>query len=127
MLFGWSIVSERLAARNLTGPLVFVVAGLLLANPSWGIVTVDVESSTVHLLAELTLGLLLFADASKVPLAAARHDLPLTSRLLGIGLPLSIVAGAALAIVLFPDLPIALAGLIAAGLAPDRRRARAHP
>ena len=35
--------------------------------------TVDVESSTVHLLAELTLGLLLFADASKVPLAAARQ------------------------------------------------------
>ena len=32
-------------------------------------------SSTVHVLAELTLGLLLFADASKVPLAAARHDL----------------------------------------------------
>jgi NhaP-type Na+/H+ or K+/H+ antiporter len=37
---------------------------------------------------------------------------------LGIGLPLSIVAGAALAIGLFRDLPIALAGLVAAGLAP---------
>jgi sodium/hydrogen antiporter len=118
VLFGWSIVSERLAARNLTGPLVFVVAGLLLANSSWGIVSVDVESSTVHLLAELTLGLLLFADASKVPLAAARRDLSLTVRLLGIGLPLSIVGGAVLAVVLFPSLPIALAGLIAAGLAP---------
>jgi NhaP-type Na+/H+ or K+/H+ antiporter len=118
VLFGWSVVSDRLAARNLTGPIVFTVAGLLLANSSWGIVTIDVESSTVHVLAEVTLGLLLFADASKVPLAAARHDLRLTSRLLGIGLPLSIVAGAALAIVAFPDLPIALAGLIAAGLAP---------
>jgi NhaP-type Na+/H+ or K+/H+ antiporter len=118
VLFGWSIVSDRLAARNLTGPIVFVVAGLLLANSSWGIVTVDVESSTVHLLAELTLGLLLFADASKVPVAAARHDVRLTSRLLGIGLPLSIVVGALLAIVLFRDLPIALAGLVAAGLAP---------
>jgi sodium/hydrogen antiporter len=118
VLFGWSIASERLAASNLTGPLIFVAAGLFLANSSWGIVTVDIESSTVHLLAELTLGLLLFSDASKVPVAAARRDLPLTARLLGIGLPLSIVAGAALAIVLFPSLPIALAGLIAAGLAP---------
>jgi sodium/hydrogen antiporter len=79
------------------------VAGLLLANSSWGIVTVDVASSTVHV-AEVTLGLLLFADASKVPLAAARHDLRLPSRLLGIGLPLTIVGGAALAIVLFRDL-----------------------
>jgi NhaP-type Na+/H+ or K+/H+ antiporter len=118
VVFGWSVMSERLAARNLTGPLVFVVAGLLLANPSWGIVSVDVQSSTVHLLAELTLGLLLFADASRVPVAAARRDLPLTARLLGIGLPLSIVAGAALAAVLFPSLPIALAALVGAALAP---------
>jgi sodium/hydrogen antiporter len=118
VVFGWSIVSEALAARDLTGPLVFVVAGLLLANPSWGIVTVDVESSTVHLLAELTLALLLFADASGVPLAAARQDLPLTSRLLGIGLPLSIIAGAGLAALLFRSLPLALSGLVAASLAP---------
>ncbi len=118
VLFCWAIVSERLAARNLTGPVVLLVGGFLLGNPSWGIVTVDIESSTVHHLAEITLGLLLFADASAVPLAAARHDLPLTSRLLGIGLPLSIILGTAAAIVLFPDLPVALAGLIASTLAP---------
>ena len=45
-------------------------------------------------------------------------DLPLTARLLGIGLPLSILAGTALAVLLFPSLPIALAGLIGASLAP---------
>ena len=118
MIFGWAVLAERLAARNLTGPLVFLVAGLLLANPSWGIVSVDVESSTVHHLAEITLALLLFADASAVPLTAARHDLTLTTRLLAIGLPLSILAGTALAVVLFPTFPLALAGLIAASLAP---------
>jgi NhaP-type Na+/H+ or K+/H+ antiporter len=118
VLFGWAIVSERLALSNITGPLLFLVAGLLLGNPDWGIVTVDVESSTVHGLAELTLALLLFADASGVPLTAARRDLPLTARLLGIGLPLSIVAGTALALVVFPSIPLALAGLIAAALAP---------
>ena len=118
VIFGWSIVSEAIAARDLTGPLVFLVAGLLLANPNWGIVTVDVESSTVHLLAELTLALLLFADASGVPFTAARQDLPLTSRLLGIGLPLAIIAGVGLAVLFFPTLPLALAGLIAASLAP---------
>ena len=116
--FGWAILSEWSAARNLTGPLVFLVAGFLLANSSWGIVGVDIESSTVHHVAEITLALLLFADASAVPLAAARQDLPLTSRLLGIGLPLSIVAGTAVAVVVFPSLPLALAGLIAASLAP---------
>jgi NhaP-type Na+/H+ or K+/H+ antiporter len=77
-----------------------------------------VENSTVHLLAEVTLALLLFADASSVPMAAARHELPLIGRLLGIGLPLSIIAGTASAVLMFPSLPLALAGLIAASLAP---------
>ncbi len=116
--FGWAIVSERFAAHNVTGPLVFLVAGFLLGNSSWGVVSVDVESSTVHHLAEVTLGLLLFADASGVPLARARRDLRLTSRLLGIGLPLSIVAGTVVAVLVFPSMPIALAGLIGASLAP---------
>jgi sodium/hydrogen antiporter len=118
VIFGWAVLSEWFAARNLTGPLVFLVAGLFLANPSWGIASIDIESSTVHVLAEITLALLLFADASAVPWAAARQDRPLTARLLAVGPPLSIVAGTALAVVLFPSLPLALAGLIAASLAP---------
>ena len=84
-----------------------------------GIVSVDVESTTVHHLAELTLALLLFADASTVPLAAGA---PVTCRstvaLLGIGLPLSMVAGTVVAVALFPSLPLALAALVGASLAP---------
>ena len=87
-------------------------------------------------MAEITLALLLFGDASGVPPAAARHDLSLTTRLLAIGLPLSIVAGTAMAVLVFPSLPLAVAGLIAASLAPtdaalervgDRRRAAPCP
>jgi NhaP-type Na+/H+ or K+/H+ antiporter len=118
VVFGWSVGSEWFAERNLSGPLLFLGAGLLLANPSWGVVSVDVESATVHHLAEITLALLLFADASAVPLAAARRDLPLTARLLGLGLPLTFALGIAVALVVFPSLPVALAGLIAASLAP---------
>jgi NhaP-type Na+/H+ or K+/H+ antiporter len=118
VVFGWAILSEWFAARNLTGPLVLLVSGLLIANPSWGIVSVNIESSTVHVAAEITLALLLFADASSVTLGAARHDLRLTSRLLAIGLPLSILAGTLVAVLVFPSLPLALAGLIAASLAP---------
>ncbi len=117
-IFGWAVVAHRLEQFNFSGPLILTIAGFLLGNSSWGIVTVDVESSAVHHFAEITLALLLFADASMVPLAAARQDLPLTARLLGIGLPLSIIAGTAIAVLMFPSLPLALAGLIAASLAP---------
>jgi NhaP-type Na+/H+ or K+/H+ antiporter len=118
VVFAWAVLSARLTRHNLTGPLVLLTAGVVVGNPDWGVVTVDVESTTVHTLAELTLALLLFADASAVPLATARRDLPVTVRLLTIGLPLSIAIGVAVGIVLFPTLPVALVGLVAAGLAP---------
>jgi len=118
VLFVWSVLARRIERINMSGPLLLTICGFVLGNSSWGIVSVDLRSESVHLLAEVTLALLLFADASAVPLASARHDLPLTARLLGIGLPLSILAGIAIAVVLFPSLPLALAGLIAASLAP---------
>jgi NhaP-type Na+/H+ or K+/H+ antiporter len=117
-VFGWSVLSEWLAKHNVTGPLVLVAAGFVLGNSDWGIVTVDIESSTIHALAEVTLALLLFADASKVPVRNARADLSITGRLLGVGLPLTFLAGLGLAVLLYPSVPIAIAGLIAASLAP---------
>ena len=51
VVFGWAILADWFAARNLTGPLVFMVAGLVLANSSWGIGSVDIEGSTVDALA----------------------------------------------------------------------------
>ncbi len=117
-LVGWALASAWLSDRNLSGPLVVLAAGFLLGNPDWGVVAVDIDSASVHLLAEITLALLLFGDASAVPLAAARSDLPLTARLLGIGLPLTIVLGGVLAMLLFGDMSLAIAGLLAASLAP---------
>jgi NhaP-type Na+/H+ or K+/H+ antiporter len=118
VLFAWAVLARRFEHLNFSGPLLLTLCGFVLGNSSWGIVSVNLQSSSVHRLAEVTLALLLFADASAVTLTAARHDLPLTARLLGIGLPLSIIGGTALALVAFPSLPLALAGLIAASLAP---------
>ncbi len=116
--FGWAVLSGWFDRHDITGPMVFLVGGLVLANPSWGIVDVNLANSTVHDTAEITLALLLFADASTVSLTAARRDVPLTARLLGIGLPLSIVVGTVLAALVFPGLPFALTALIATCLAP---------
>ena len=73
VIFASAVLPRWLADRCLTGPLVLTVAGFLLANSSWEIVSVDIESTTVHRLAEATLALLLFSDASTVPVAAARQ------------------------------------------------------
>jgi sodium/hydrogen antiporter len=117
LVVGWAIFSGALARHNLSGPLVFAVAGYLLANPDWGPLDIHVDAPSVHVVAEVTLALVLFSDASRVNVTELRRDVWLPARLLAIGLPLSIALGSLLAAVLF-DLPWALAGFIGAALAP---------
>ena len=118
MLFGWSLLSGRLERLDVTGPIVFVAAGLLLGNGPWAVVSVSVDSHAVHGLAEVTLALLLFADAARVDARDLRHSAGLPLRLLAVGLPLTLAFGAALAAVLFSGLPWELAALLGAVLAP---------
>jgi NhaP-type Na+/H+ or K+/H+ antiporter len=118
LVLAWAVSSDLLARVNITGPLVLLIAGYLFGNPSWGPLTVDVDAPSVHLVAEVTLALLLFADASRVNVAQLRRDAAFPARLLGLGLPLSIVLGALAAAVLFDDMSWALAGFVGATLAP---------
>ena len=96
----------------------FVVLGLLLGPDVLGLLRIDIESSTIRELAELTLALVLFTDASTVDLPGLRRDAGLVGRLLGIGLLLTIAVGGLVAWLLFPELPVATALLIGAILAP---------
>ena len=72
----------------------------------------------MHGLAEVTLALLLFADAAQVDPRDLRHSAGLPIRLLAIGLPLTFAIGAGLAAALLTDLPWELAALLGAVLAP---------
>ena len=118
LIFGWAVLSGALARRNVTGPLVFAAAGYLLCNPDWGPVPVDIETASIHVVAEAALALVLFSDAARVNLRELRSDIGLPVRLLGIGLPLSVILGGVLAAALLLDLPWALAGFLGAALAP---------
>jgi sodium/hydrogen antiporter len=118
LVVGWALISGVLARHNVTGPIVFSVAGFLLANPDWGPIAIDIDTAGVHTLAEVTLALVLFSDAARVNFSALRHDAGFPTRLLGIGLPLSMVLGGVLAALMFGDFSWALAGYVAATLAP---------
>ncbi|MDY6807957.1 MAG: cation:proton antiporter [Actinomycetota bacterium] len=114
----WAVLSRLLTRHDVTGPLLFVVAGYLLANPDWGLLTVDVDTSIVHTLAELTLGLVLFTDASRVDVGRLRRAVRLPARLLLVGLPLTIALGTVGAEVLFGQFGWGLALFVGAALAP---------
>ena len=118
LVLGWAVISGLLARMNINGPMVFLVGGYLLGNPDWGPLSVDVDAPSVHLLAEVTLALLLFADAARVNVSRLRRDAFLPARLLGIGLPLSVLLGSFAAAWIFDDLSWALAGFVGATLAP---------
>lgn len=118
LLFVWSVLSGRLERLDVTGPIVFVVVGLLLCNGPWAVADITIESDAVHGLAEITLALLLFADAARVDPRDLRHNAGLPIRLLAVGLPMTFALGAGLAAAILTDLPWELAALLGAVLAP---------
>ncbi|MDW3214044.1 MAG: cation:proton antiporter [Ilumatobacteraceae bacterium] len=101
-----------------TAPMLYVAAGVVLGPDVLSVLEIDLESETVAILAELTLALLLFADASRIDVRRLRRSIGLPARLLGIGLPLTIALGTVLTALLLTKLSWAEAALIAAVLAP---------
>jgi NhaP-type Na+/H+ or K+/H+ antiporter len=118
LVFAWGTLSARLERFDVTAPIIFVVAGLLLTHGPLATLGFVPSPELVKALAEITLVLVLFSDASRVGLRDLRVDLGLCLRLLGIGLPLTIGLGALLALGLFNGMSIWLALLVGAALAP---------
>ena len=117
-VFAFGLISKRLQSTSLTAPMIFAAFGVIVGPLGFGLVELDTDSDVLRSLAEATLVLVLFADASVIDLQALRKNLNVPLRLLGIGLPLSIVLGTLAASVLFPNLSVWHAALIAAILAP---------
>ena len=118
LVFVWGTLSARLERFDMTAPIVFTAAGLLLAHGPLEALGVAPSREAVKVLAEATLALVLFSDASRVGLHQLRGDLGLCLRLLGIGLPLTIGLGALAAFILPGVSDIWLALLVGAALAP---------
>src|SRR4051812_50059290 len=74
--------------------MVFVAGGMLVSADALGWLDPTVESDSVRWVAEATLTVVLFSDASRIDLGALRREFVVPLRLLAIGLPLTIVAGA---------------------------------
>jgi NhaP-type Na+/H+ or K+/H+ antiporter len=114
----FALISGRLQGTMITAPLVFVVFGLIVGAGGLDIANLDVGHSTIHVVAELTLILVLFTDAARIDLNQVRRDHNLPLRMLTIGLPLAIAAGMLLAVLMFPSFSFWEAALLAALLAP---------
>jgi len=111
-------VSRPLTGSPVTPAMVIVAIGVLAGPKVLDSIDVSPLSSSVRTLAEATLTLVLFGDAARIDLRAIRRDRGVPIRLLGIGLPLTIVAGAGVGFALFGSLSFAEAFVLAIVLAP---------
>lgn len=117
-VIAFGLVSNRLADTSLTPHMAYVAFGIVAGGSGLGLLDLPLSSEGVTLLAEATLVLVLYSDAARLDLRVLRREAAIPARLLGIGLPLTIAAGGAAAVLLFTDLAFWEAMLIGAILAP---------
>jgi sodium/hydrogen antiporter len=117
-LLTYSIFAGRFESRLVNGPLMFMLAGLLLGPAALGLLQPDISKAEVKFLAELTLAIVLFSDAVNCNLRVLRANNGLPLRLLTLGLPLTLLAGWLLGCWLFPDIPALELAILATILAP---------
>jgi sodium/hydrogen antiporter len=118
VVVAYTLVASRLDRWWITGPMVFVAAGVILGPGGLDVLPLSLGNETVLTITELTLALLLFSDASTVRLREVEGDAGLPRRLLFVGLPLTVVVGALLAYLMFPEVGWSAAALVATILAP---------
>jgi len=118
LLAAYGLVAMLLARYSVSAAFSFTVIGAVIGGAGLGLMVDPLETTQVSFLTEITLALVLFADASSVDLRKLTHDAGAVVRLLLIGLPLTLVGGTVLALGLFPEASFGVALLIAATLAP---------
>ncbi len=118
LLFFYSLLSGRIARTMVTAPILFTGAGMLMFPALQGILRAGFTANVILRIAELGLVMLLFTDASRTNLNVLRSIRNLPVRLLSVGMLLTILLGAVIARLVFPQLSIWEAGILSAILAP---------
>jgi len=117
-IFVYSLVSHRLEGSIATAPMIFVAIGMLVSPDGFDLISMGPTNSLILVFAEIALVLILFSDAARINFSALKGNRSLPTRLLVIGLPLTIFAGSVTAILMFTDIALPEAALIGAILSP---------
>jgi sodium/hydrogen antiporter len=118
ILLGWALVAGRLARWSITAPLAMVLAGVALTAGSSPVFRFDLETSSAEQAVEIVLAILLFVDATETPGGILGREPKLTYRLLGIALPLTLLAALGVGFLLLPGAGFWLLAVLATVVAP---------
>lgn len=118
IIFVYSTLARGIEKTPFGGALLFVATGYVLGPDVTGLVNIDFDRHGLRGIAEVTLALMLFTDAAKANLGVLERSYKIPSRMLIIGLPLTICLGFVCAYWLLPDLTGFEMALLATMLAP---------
>lgn len=110
--------SKFLQHKNISGPMVFLLFGVLLSPLFLNILDIALDSKVVKIVSEIALILVLFSDSSSLSFKNFKMEWKIPTRLLAIGLPLTIILSTYLGTLFFPTEPLVYIFLMALILAP---------
>lgn len=113
----YSIIAGRLERSIVSGPIVFVFAGLSIGPLGFGWFDGDVSLVNFRVFADLTLAVILFIDAANADFAILRRQVRIPARMLFLGLPGVILFGTILASMIFDVLSFFEAAILGTMLA----------
>ena len=102
-IVGFAILSRRLEDSIVTLPMFFAAFGWLIGRGGAELVPMSVEHDIIHTIAEITLVLVLFSDASRIRFRELAKSYTIPARMLLVGMPLTILLGTLLAHWVSPD------------------------
>jgi NhaP-type Na+/H+ or K+/H+ antiporter len=111
-------VSRRIQGTIITLPMVYTIMGLILSGQVLGVIRLDLDDEIIQIIAELTLVLVLFSDASRINVRRLIRHYTLPTRLLAFSLPLMMILGTIAAALIFTELTFWEAAVLAIILSP---------
>lgn len=110
--------SGKIEKSIFSGPMIFAFAGLLFSPYLFNSIDLELDNRAIQFVAEFTLMILLFTDASRINISSLKKEHTLPLQLLGISLPLTILLGGLIALAMFNFLEFSTALILGAILAP---------
>jgi sodium/hydrogen antiporter len=114
----YSLIAKRIDKTPVSGPFLAIIFGLVMGPLLLNLIVIKVEIEGYKVIAELALALVLFTDASNTNIRELRKNASVPTRLLLIGLPLTIVLGMVGGGIVFRGFSWIELGILATLLAP---------
>ena len=102
LIFGFGLFSRASERSPISSAMVFVAVGMIAGPIGFGFLKEGIGGPLVRVLAEVTLVLMLFVDATTINLTSLVREKGVPFRLLFVGLPLTMGLGLILAMLVFP-------------------------